>query len=198
MPLDDSADGTVAGGCRRTACSSSSRTSSRSVRASASGPTSRSFVTSWSNERRCPLVLDADALNALASDPDRSAERRRRITIDRSSRRTRAKWRVWRNTSVDEVQASRLDVARDFAVTASDRTSLLKGYPNVDRHAGRQSVHQPAGNPGMATGGTGDVLTGVLAAWLAQLLDAEAACKIAVYLHALAGDLTEADEGEWR
>jgi NAD(P)H-hydrate epimerase len=48
----------------------------------------------------------------------------------------------------------------------------------------------------MATGGTGDVLTGMIAAWLAQLLDAEAACRMAVYLHGLAGDLAEADEGE--
>ena len=48
----------------------------------------------------------------------------------------------------------------------------------------------------MATGGTGDVLTGMIAAWLAQLLDAEAACKLAVYLHGMAGDLAEADEGE--
>ena len=54
----------------------------------------------------------------------------------------------------------------------------------------------PTGNPGMATGGTGDVLTGMIAAWLAQLLDAEAACKLAVYLHGMAGDLAEADEGE--
>jgi NAD(P)H-hydrate epimerase len=48
----------------------------------------------------------------------------------------------------------------------------------------------------MATGGTGDVLTGMIAAWFAQLLDAEAACKVAVHLHGLAGDLAEADEGE--
>ena len=48
----------------------------------------------------------------------------------------------------------------------------------------------------MATGGTGDVLTGMVAAWLAQLLDAEAACKLAVYLHGMAGDLAEADVGE--
>ena len=48
----------------------------------------------------------------------------------------------------------------------------------------------------MATGGTGDVLTGMVAAWFAQLLDPEAACKIAVYLHGSAGDLAEADEGE--
>ena len=48
----------------------------------------------------------------------------------------------------------------------------------------------------MATGGTGDVLTGMIAAWLAQLLDAEAACKLAVYLHGMAGDLSEADKGD--
>jgi NAD(P)H-hydrate epimerase len=47
----------------------------------------------------------------------------------------------------------------------------------------------------MATGGSGDVLTGMIAAWFAQLLDAEAACHLAVYLHGLAGDLAEADEG---
>jgi NAD(P)H-hydrate epimerase len=48
----------------------------------------------------------------------------------------------------------------------------------------------------MASGGTGDVLTGMVAAWFAQLLDAEAASKLAVYLHGTAGDLAEADEGE--
>ena len=48
----------------------------------------------------------------------------------------------------------------------------------------------------MATGGTGDVLAGMLGAWLAQLLDAEAACKIAVYLHGSAGELADADNGE--
>jgi NAD(P)H-hydrate epimerase len=48
----------------------------------------------------------------------------------------------------------------------------------------------------MATGGTGDLLTGMIAAWFGQLLDAEAACKLAVYLHGAAGDLAEADEGE--
>jgi NAD(P)H-hydrate repair Nnr-like enzyme with NAD(P)H-hydrate dehydratase domain len=54
----------------------------------------------------------------------------------------------------------------------------------------------PTGNAGMATGGTGDVLTGMIAAWLAQLLDAEAACRVAVFLHGAAGDLAEGEEGQ--
>ena len=48
----------------------------------------------------------------------------------------------------------------------------------------------------MATGGTGDVLTGMIAAWLAQLLDAEAACRLAVFLHGAAGDIAEGNEGQ--
>jgi NAD(P)H-hydrate epimerase len=48
----------------------------------------------------------------------------------------------------------------------------------------------------MATGGTGDVLTGMIAAWLAQLLDPETACQVAVYVHGAAGELSDADEGE--
>jgi NAD(P)H-hydrate epimerase len=48
----------------------------------------------------------------------------------------------------------------------------------------------------MATGGTGDVLTGMIAGWLAQLRDAEHACLLAVYLHGAAGDRAAGDEGE--
>jgi len=54
----------------------------------------------------------------------------------------------------------------------------------------------PTGNPGMATGGSGDVLTGVVAGWMAQGLPIADACALAVYIHGAAGDLAAADVGQ--
>ena len=73
---------------------------------------------------------------------------------------------------------------------------VLKGHRTLIATPDGKVFINPTGNPGMSTGGTGDVLTGMISAWLAHLLDAEAACKLAVYLHGMAGDLAEADEGE--
>ena len=93
------------------------------------------------------------------------------------------------------MQANRIDVATDFATTHRVYV-VLKGHRTVIATPEGHVFINPTGNPGMATGGTGDVLTGMIAAWLAQLLDAEAACRLAVFLHGAAGDLAEADEGQ--
>ena len=99
------------------------------------------------------------------------------------------------NVSIDAVQHDRLRYAREFA--ASHRVHVvLKGHRTVIASPDGRTFVNLTGNAGMATGGTGDLLTGMIAAWFAQLLDAEAACKLAVYLHGTAGDLAEADEGE--
>ncbi|HEY3885247.1 MAG TPA: NAD(P)H-hydrate dehydratase, partial [Vicinamibacterales bacterium] len=73
---------------------------------------------------------------------------------------------------------------------------VLKGHRTVIAGPEGRSFINLTGNAGMATGGTGDLLTGMIAAWFAQLLDPEAAAKLAVYLHGTAGDLAEADEGD--
>ena len=97
--------------------------------------------------------------------------------------------------SIHDVQSNRLEIARDFAV-GHHVYVVLKGHRTLIATPDEQVFINPTGNPGMATGGTGDVLTGMVSAWLAQLLDAEAACKLAVYLHGMAGDQAERAKGE--
>ena len=177
---------------RSTACSISRATSSRSVpawgRRRRRAHSSRDFV----DRATMPLVIDADGLNAFGSDPDRLAGREGRDVII-----TPHPGEMGRliGMSSDEVQSSRLEIARNFAV-AHHVYVVLKGHRTIIATPDEKVFINPTGNPGMATGGTGDVLTGMIAGWLAQLLDAEAACKLAVYLHGMAGDLAEADEGE--
>ncbi len=77
---------------------------------------------------------------------------------------------------------------------AEDRkiTLILKGGPSFIFHPGHPILVNPTGNPGMATAGSGDVLTGVIAALLAQGLSSHEAAALGVYLHGLAGDFADA------
>jgi NAD(P)H-hydrate epimerase len=155
-------------------------------------PATQEFVRQIVDRATSPLVIDADGLNAFAGDPDRLMGREGREVIITPHPGEMARLV---GMSTDEVQASRLEIARNFAV-AHHVYVVLKGHRTLIATPDEKVFINPTGNPGMATGGTGDVLTGMVAAWLAQLLDAEAACKLAVYLHGMAGDLAEADEGE--
>jgi NAD(P)H-hydrate epimerase len=98
-------------------------------------------------------------------------------------------------TSAEDVQARRIEVASGFA-NSHRAYVVLKGHRTIIATPEGRVFINPTGNAGMATGGTGDVLTGMIAAFLAQLLDAEAACRLAVFLHGVAGDLAEASEGQ--
>jgi NAD(P)H-hydrate epimerase len=152
----------------------------------------REFVRALVERATTPLVIDADGLNAFAGDPDalRGREGRDVIVTPHPGEMARLV-----GMSSAEVQASRLEIARNFAV-AQHVYVILKGHRTLIATPDGKVFINPTGNAGMATGGTGDVLTGAVAAWVAQLLDAEAACRLAVYLHGLAGDLAEAGEGE--
>ncbi len=155
-------------------------------------PGTAAFVQALLERTGVPLVLDADALNAFAGDPDRLVGRQEVAVIITPHPGEMARLL---NIPVEAVQRDRLRHAREFA--ASHRVHVvLKGHRTIVAAPDGRTFVNLTGNAGMATGGTGDLLTGMLAAWFAQLLDAEAACKIAVYLHGTAGDLAEADEGE--
>jgi NAD(P)H-hydrate epimerase len=155
-------------------------------------PGTRNFIRTLVDRATMPLVIDADGLNAFGDDADRLSGREGRDVIITPHAGEMARLV---GMSTDEVQASRLEIARNFAV-AHRVYVVLKGHRTLIATPDDKIFINPTGNPGMATGGTGDVLTGMIAAWLAQLLDAEAACKLGVYLHGMAGDLAEADEGE--
>ncbi len=155
-------------------------------------PATIQFVHGLVERSGIPLVLDADALNAFADEPERLVGR---DGVDVIVTPHPGEMARLTGLPVEDLQASRIDVARDFA-TSHRLHVVLKGHRTVVATPEGRAFVNLTGNPGMATGGTGDVLTGMVAAWFAQLLDAEAACKLAVYLHGLAGDLAEADEGE--
>jgi NAD(P)H-hydrate epimerase len=156
------------------------------------GAGTRQFVRALVDRATMPVVIDADGLNAFTDDPDRLSGREGREVIITPHPGEMARLV---GMSTDEVQNSRLEIARNFA-TAHQVYVVLKGHRTLVATPDGKVFINPTGNAGMATGGTGDVLTGMIAAWLAQLLDAEAACRLAVYLHGMAGDLAEADEGE--
>jgi len=150
------------------------------------------FVRALVEKSELPLVLDADALNAFAGDVEGLVGREGRDIIITPHPGEMARLV---GCSVEDVQADRVGIARDFA-SAHRAYVVLKGHRTIIASPNGRIFVNPTGSPGMATGGTGDVLTGMVAAWLAQLLDAEAACRIAVYLHGAAGELADADEGE--
>ncbi len=155
-------------------------------------PGTAAFVHALLERTGVPLVLDADALNAFAGDPDRLMGR---DEVDVVITPHPGEMARLLNMSIEAVQHDRLKYAREFA--AAHRVHVvLKGHRTVIAAPDGRTFVNLTGNAGMATGGTGDLLTGMIAAWFAQLLDVEAACKLAVYLHGTAGDLAEADEGD--
>ena len=150
------------------------------------------FMRELLEKSEVPLVFDADALNAFAGEPASLVGREGRDLIITPHPGEMARLV---GCTVEDVQADRMGIARDFASTHRVYV-LLKGYRSLIATPDGKVFINPTGSPGMATGGTGDVLLGMIAAWLAQLLDAEAACKLATYVHGAAGELADADEGE--
>jgi ADP-dependent NAD(P)H-hydrate dehydratase / NAD(P)H-hydrate epimerase len=155
-------------------------------------PGTAAFVHALLERAGVPLVLDADALNAFVGEPDRLVGR---DEIDVIITPHPGEMARLLNVSIEAVQRDRVRHAREFA--AAHRVHVvLKGHRTIVATPEGKTYVNLTGNAGMATGGTGDLLTGMIAAWFAQLLDAEAAAKLAVYVHGTAGDLAEADEGE--
>ncbi len=137
-----------------------------------------------------PLVLDADGINALINQTDSLKNHTAPIILTPHP----GEFARLIGCDVPTVQAHRQELALEFA--AKFQVNLvLKGHGTIVTD-GRQVYHNQTGNPGMATGGTGDVLTGLIAALLGQKLAPFAAAQLGVYLHGLAGDLAQQELGQ--
>jgi hydroxyethylthiazole kinase-like uncharacterized protein yjeF len=138
-----------------------------------------------------PMVLDADALTALAGHLDvlRGAAGSRCLTPHPGEMARLL------GMTVAEVERDRLATAQTFA-TARDAYVVLKGAATVVAVPSGEVYINPTGNPGMASGGTGDVLTGMVGAFLARGWEPATALQSGAYLHGRAGDLAAAQLGQ--
>jgi NAD(P)H-hydrate epimerase len=140
-----------------------------------------------------PMVLDADGLNALAEDRAPLLTRNRDIPLVLTPHP--GEMARLRGSTVAEVESDRIGTARSFA-REFGLWLVLKGARTVVASPdGRVSING-SGNPGMASGGMGDVLTGVIAALLAQGYPPEDACRLGVFAHGLAADMAAGSKGE--
>jgi NAD(P)H-hydrate epimerase len=153
-------------------------------------PAITSLVTTVLAKAAVPVVLDADGLNAL---PGRTEVLRTRPAPTIMTPHPGEFGRLV-GMSIAQVQAQRPEFASRFAADYGVIV-VLKGHGTIVTD-GRRVYHNRTGNPGMATAGSGDVLTGLIAALLGQGLEPFAAAQLGVYLHGLAGDLARDNLGE--
>ena len=135
-----------------------------------------------------PVVVDADALNILAN------HRHTLTHLPKGSILTPHPKELERLTGKCQDSYERLTKACELAHAANVHIILKGAYSAIITPAGK-CYFNPTGNPGMATGGSGDVLTGVILALLAQGYLAEDAAKIGTYIHGLAGDFAQKKQG---
>ncbi len=134
------------------------------------------------------MVIDADGLNALVGYLDLLRVKSYELRVTMILTPHPGEMARLMGISIKEVQNNRKDIARKFAKHYKV-TTVLKGHNTVVADYSGNLYINKTGNPGMATAGSGDVLTGMIAAFLGQGLSAFNAAKYGVYLHGLAGDL---------
>jgi len=155
-------------------------------------PANQDLVLRLVREAKCPLVIDADGITALAAIQEKAWRRPKALMVltphpGEMSRLT--------GLSVKEISARRVEVAREFARKRGVYL-VLKGFRTLIAAPDGHVMVNPTGTPAMAKGGSGDILTGMIAGFLAQFAQADPAIVIAaaVYLHGLAAEIAAKSE----
>ncbi|NTW99224.1 MAG: NAD(P)H-hydrate dehydratase [Geobacteraceae bacterium] len=139
-----------------------------------------------------PLVIDADGLNALAEDIT-VLKRKKSMQVILTPHPGEMSRLL--GSSVPDVEAMRISVAQEFSRTY-DVFLVLKGARTIIASPDGNAAINGSGNPGMASGGMGDVLTGIIASLLGQGYGAWDACRLGVFLHGFAADMVAEEKGE--
>lgn len=140
---------------------------------------------------KVPAVVDADGINVLIHRIDIIKQAKAPVIITPHPGEMARLYGI----SVKEVEADRIGISRNFAEKYGC-TVVLKGADTIVALPSGEIFFCREGNPGMATGGSGDVLAGITVSMLAQGMNPSDAAKAAVYLHACAGDKAAAKRGE--
>ena len=138
-----------------------------------------------------PLVLDADGINAAAAHRDVLTTRAGRLTV-----LTPHDGEFLRLTRGEGIGPDREQAAADFA-RQSGCVLVLKGHRTITAFPDGETFVNTTGNPGMAKGGSGDLLAGMILSLLGQGIEPKRAVPAAVWLHGKAGDLAAARYGEY-
>lgn len=141
-----------------------------------------------------PVVLDADGLNAFSPEEGDLIEMLRHSPAPRVLTPHLGEMARLTGEMPSSLETRRIDAVREWAMKWKC-VLVLKGAPTVIANEAGQVCVNPTGNPGMATAGMGDVLTGAIAALLAQKLPPYDAARFAVFAHGLAGDLAAREVG---
>lgn len=137
------------------------------------------------------MVIDADGINALAEEVDVLKHRNAPCILTPHP----GEFARLLDISKDDVQKERLRLAVEFA-RKYNLIFVLKGHETVVVNGSGDTYINKTGNPGMATAGCGDVLTGIIASFVGQGMTAFEAARLAVYVHGKAGDLAAKEKGE--
>ena len=143
------------------------------------------------SKSRIPVIVDADGLFALSKAPDILNSCGCNLIFTPHE----MEFARLCGKSIEEVTSQRLELSKEYAVD-NGVTLVLKGHHTIVTAPDGTQYINATGNPGMATGGSGDVLAGMIATFLACGLDETDAACLAVYLHGKAGDFAAASEGE--
>ncbi|MBI2167401.1 MAG: NAD(P)H-hydrate dehydratase [Candidatus Omnitrophica bacterium] len=138
-----------------------------------------------------PVVIDADGINLFKGKTEEFKKRRGETILTPHPGEFVRVFGGKKPRTGRERKERACQTAREFGVFL-----VLKGHRTVVASPSGKTAVNPTGNPGMATGGTGDVLTGVIAALLGQGMRPFEAARFGVYLHGLAGDLAAREKGE--